>query len=642
MGPEILHALLWLLRTSVRCGRAPIHAAHGYADPAYRPPRLPFASVIGPLMVDIEPQRDARAPALVMFQLPGHVIGHARAPGQVVAGGGLKLRFDGDAVVTVGGLAGAALSSAAAAGALARSIEQALITAVEGGSALGLDGTPVPVARRAELANLTVRWDEASRRFAVSTGRRGVADGQRRSSVEVLPLAPGADMAGDLGIADAASVDGRLLRHQLPVPRAMMLDVRIELSAASQLELAAVIDDLNRRLPGRGNLLSAPALLAGDGKSGASTIRLLTEGEPIGRHAWLQLEAADSIHDRVSDRAFTAVGSLDRTADRLRFDGASRALTAVVSPLPLVPSPLDPAHPAPRGLALAVGLTLAAGAVGQSARIGSLDHQGLPVIRLEVAFAPGNGGEAPALAEIIATATFQQAGGATAAAITRWRVAADRLAQRTAVHAAVVASKGTVELYLDGLPQPGDALAATPPTTSTGLPFAGNDMIFTVGDRAGNALSFDVAWAHLLAEPSGAVDPRLRRSIAGPSQWPAGRRITLASAEDGRSPGKMRHDARVVSVEGDVLTLAPPLQGDWPRGRTIVFAEEHFLQQQHIRRKDDLLNHIYRATGEYRVSALLEDDVVESAVPVVEIAEVELHAAAPVRAPQETAAGTRA
>ena len=210
---------------------------------------------------------------------------------------------------------------------------------------MGLDGAPVPPARRAELANLTVRWDEASRRFAVSTGRRGVLDGPRRSSVEILSLAPATDLAIDLGLAAAVAVDGRMHRHQLSVPRAMMLDVRIELSAASQLELAAVIDDLNRRLPGRGNLLSAPALLADDGKRGASTIRLLREGDPIGRHAWLQLEASDSIRDRVTDRTFTATGSVDRTAARFHLDSASRALAALVSPLPLVPSPRTPRTP---------------------------------------------------------------------------------------------------------------------------------------------------------------------------------------------------------------------------------------------------------------------------------------------------------
>jgi hypothetical protein len=198
---------------------------------------------------------------------------------------------------------------------------------------------------------------------------------------------------------------------------------------------------------------------------------------------------------------------------------------------------------------------------------------------------------------------------------------------------AVVAARGAVGLYLDGDARPADPSAA--PGTATGALATGNDMTLTVGDPAGSPVPTDVTFVQLLSEPIGPFDPRLRTSIVPASQWSPGRTLQLAQSDDGVTPGKVRASTIVESVAGDTLTVFPPLGGAWDRGHTIVFAEEYFLQQAQIRRKDDLVNHLYRAAGEYRVSALLDDGIVEAAVPLVEsvVTPVDPELPPPARAP---------
>jgi hypothetical protein len=614
------------MRSSVRCGRAPIHAAHGYADPAYRPPRLPFVSVVGPVAVEIEPLRDTKEPPVVLVLMPGHVIGRPRAPGQVVGSGALKLRFDGAATVTITGIVGRALATDADGTACAMQIEKALRDTVGAGGAVGADGKPVSAAAQAELSDATVRWDPRARRFAIASGRRGPVDGPRRSSVEVLDVA--GSIAGDLGVADVAPVDGRLHRHELRIPLAMLVDVRLDCWAATQAQLAAIVDDLERRFPGRGSLLTAPSLLADDLKDGDRSLRLLPEGQPIGRWGWALLEAGDSLRDRVAGAVFTAIGDLDRTPQRIRFDGTHRALRAILSPTPLVPDPLAPEHPAPRGMALALGFALAGELpAGGAAALASLDYEGLPALRLEIVSSPPNG---TTQVEIVATATFQSGSSVSGPAVTRWRMPASRLKDRVILHAAVVAARGTVELYLDGEVAPDGSTKST----AQGAPRARHDMTLTIGDPDGSPVPIDVTFAHLSAEPLGPSDPRLRTAVTRAAQWPPGRAIQLAETVDGIEPGKARFATTIVAVEGDVLHVDPPIAGGWDRGRTIVYADEYFLQQAQVRRKDDLLNHLYRATGEYRVSALLDDDRAERA-PVQVVEGVDLDFAAAVPAPPD-------
>src|SRR5207244_10663488 len=98
MVPEILNAWLWQARLSIPTPSARAFAAHGYVDPSYRPPRLPFVSVVGPLSLHVEPERENGRAAQAKLRVPGFVIGQVRAPAATVAAaGGLRLRFDGRA-----------------------------------------------------------------------------------------------------------------------------------------------------------------------------------------------------------------------------------------------------------------------------------------------------------------------------------------------------------------------------------------------------------------------------------------------------------------------------------------------------------------------------------------------------------------
>jgi hypothetical protein len=631
MIPPILHGLLWLARAALRAGRVPVQAAHGYADPAYRPPRLPFVSIVGPLAVGQDRGRDATRPREAMFQLPGHLLGSARAAPSSVPAGSLALRFDGDASVTVS-VAGGDLQPDTAARQVAGQLQAALHAAIDAGEFRNADGSSVTdPARRAELGLITCRWDAAGRRFAISSGRRGTAEGVRRSSVEKLPGVSAAAQA--LGFDDATSIEGRMKRHKLPAPRAMTVDVRLELWAASQGELAAMTDDLARLAEARTSFATRPALLAADANAGDTTLRLLPEGEPITPASLALLEAADGLYERVSNRAFTAPdGALLSEPPRFRLSGA-QALGFEVNPTPLIPSPLDVGHPAPRGLALSLGVSITGASAGQRFRLARLDHGAEPVLMVELEFA-SNGGQL--FADVISTATFTS-GGVSNQAVTRQRVLAsnpassERPFERGAViHVAVVVSTGQIESWVDGEARAQGAEPA--PVIGQGSLLGGDDMQLSIGGGSGNPLPIEVRHAHLFSEPLGAFDPRLRASLASVRHFVPGQKLRLARSDDGYSPGQERAETTVVSVDGDTLTIFPAVEDHWPRGRTLLFADELFLQQVELRRRDDLLNQLYRLSVDYRIAALLESDFPEASAPLVELPVVDVRTLSAARA----------
>ena len=111
MTPDVLHGLLWLARAGLRARGEAVHAGHGYADPNYRPPRLPYLSLTGPLDLRIEAERDPGRKRFVFVQNPGYLAGAERDGTHLVpAPGRVYLRFDGDARATLdvdfGALAG--------------------------------------------------------------------------------------------------------------------------------------------------------------------------------------------------------------------------------------------------------------------------------------------------------------------------------------------------------------------------------------------------------------------------------------------------------------------------------------------------------------------------------------------------------
>lgn len=148
----MLAGLLWRARAGLRLEGAALRAGHGMADQNYRPPHLPYASVVGPLCVEVEPDRDAPRAVSLWVQTPGHLDGAARPAGAV-----------------------------APSPAFSRSA-----------------WTATPSSRS---PSVTVRWHRSRQRLVVSSGRRGVVTGtdalaRQPSSVTLEQPSPFADERG--------------------------------------------------------------------------------------------------------------------------------------------------------------------------------------------------------------------------------------------------------------------------------------------------------------------------------------------------------------------------------------------------------------------------------------------------------------
>lgn len=563
------------------------------------------------MALDVEPDRDDK-PRHVLVQMPGYVAGARRESANVIAAGGsLALRFDGDATVTLTGLPGVSLGDDGDCAAFAAAVQLALSEAAQAGGYTGPEQkVVVATARLAELANSSVRWDPESRRFAVSSGRQGVTQVAQLSSVEVLASA--GSLSAALGFDDGVVVTGRLQRHKLPPPRAMTMDVRLDLWASTQPEIASLSDALCRLAPTRGAVRTLPALLAADVEAGADTLTLLSEGEPTLAISLVHLEAAGGARDRVSGRDFSpTVAPLAN--GRIELDAAHPSMALRVLPTPLVPSPFDAAHPLPRGVALTLGVQLAAGgADGQTLALCALTFGGDPVLALSATLVSDGGA---LWADVTAIATFIGVNGATATASSTRRLALSRLEEGLELHAAVVAATGTIELFAAGEPQALDDPAETPvpPVAAVGVLSASTGMMLVVGNAPGNPLDLSLSHLHLRSEPVGPLDPDLRRSLTAAARFPAGKRIEIA-----RRSGNIRATLSVIAVSGNTLKVSPELPASFSAGDSQVFSNEWFFQQISLRRKDDLANHLYRLTGDYRVSAALEQDVVEAPTPAVQ------------------------
>ncbi|GAA3389398.1 hypothetical protein [Cryptosporangium minutisporangium] len=397
---DVLSGFLWRARAGIRTEGLPLFAGHGMADPAYRPPRLPYISVVGPLTVELEPDRDLPRSVQLAVQTPGYLPGARREPAdRVPASGPLVLLIDGDATGSVdpdlATLTGQSFVAAGVGVAVATALQQAVRTAD-----FRTDGAIVTdPARRAELAAVTVRWDGRAQRLVLSSGRRGVRTGAeldpRPSRVEIP--APAGPIATALGLADAVPVPGRLVRHRRPAPAAVAVDVRVDLWAGSQLDLAATLDAWTGLTATRGQLLERTALPAEDIPAGAASIRLQPAGEPASRSTLLQLEAAEGggLADRVAGRRPALTSGATETATGIRLvDAGTASLTFFEAP----PVPLAwlPEHPAPHGYAATFGLRTETGAVGERARILTVEADGAPALSVEIEYlAPTNGGPPP-------------------------------------------------------------------------------------------------------------------------------------------------------------------------------------------------------------------------------------------------------
>jgi len=612
--PEILNAWLWQARLAIRGGLARSFAAHGYVDPSYRPPRLPFVSVVGPMSLQVEPERENPRAGQAVIRLPGHVIGQARAPaGAVPASGALRLRFDGRATVTLAlaGLPATPFGDPATGAQVALAITDAIGQALAGGGFREEDGSPVADADLlAALQTISVRWSQESRQLAIASDVGSPATGLR-SSVEILPVA--GDLAPALGLSPpAVTSEGRHRLHKLPAPRPMMVEVRLDLWASSQSEIAVMFDGLAAAAPTRGRLVLRPSLLAADVAPGDTEVRLLGQGEPTGVDSLVHLEGGDGLTDRSRGAVFAASAgaTAEPAASRLRLTGAGQ-ISGAVYPAPLVPDPLVSTHPMPVGFAVAVGVRIDPGsAAGDRYPLLRLALGATEVVSIEVAAVAVNvPNEGQVMfGEVTAAATLMS-GNAPSTATTRWRQRMTAFEASGTLHLTVVPD-GAIGLAWEGEAQRLDDPQATPapPVAGIGRPAAGHDMVLALGGGAAAPLPrpISISHVHLVREPVGPIDPRLRRSITTAAQLRPGDMIALASSDDGWHLGDLRSLALVVDVSGDRVFLSRPA-GAHRRGRTLAYQDEAFFYQVAVKRRDDLMNRLYHCSVDYKVSALLED-----------------------------------
>ncbi len=638
MVQEILNAMLWQARLAIRSARARAFAAHGYVDPAYRPPRLPFVSVVGPLSLHVEPERENGRLGQARVLIPGYVLGQARSPGSALpASGSLRLRFDGRASVTLSlaGLPATPFGDPSTGPAVARAIGDALGAALLANAFRDDDGTALtdPVLLAA-LSEVTVRWNAEHQQLMIASDR-GTASTGMRSSVEVLST-PG-DLARELGLSPVASASiGRQRLHRLPPPRSMTVDTRLDLWAHTQGDLATMFDGLAYAAPTRGRLVLRPSLLMSDIPAGATSLRLLERGEPTTRESLVHLEGGDGLRDRACGVPFTlsAGASSEPAASRFALTGAGQIAGTVWSH-PLLPDPLFQSQPAPAGFALALGVALdAAAADNDTYSLVVLRRGATTVLQLviHIMSVTPPGGTATSTGEIVATATL--GGNPTE---TRWRLPLHALQAGGTLHATLGVERGTIALAWNGEAQRLDDPVVTPsqPIAVAGAPMTGTDMVLTLGGGASAPLPHPVAvsFVHLLREPVGPLDPRVRTSLTAASRLLPGDMIALSGSEDGWRLGEDRAIALVDSVLGNEVVLTRPVSAAFARGRTLVYQDECFFYQTAIKRRDDLMNQLYHCSVDYKVSALLEDPAARTTAVLVQETHEELTTRGLSRAP---------
>jgi len=621
-----LNAWLWQSRLSLRTTSARAFAAHGYVDPSYRPPRLPFVSVVGPMSLHVEPEREPGKAGAARVRIPGFVVGQVRAPAATVpAAGGLRLRFDGRAQVTLAlaGLPVTPFGNPATGPAVALAIQTALAAAIAGNEFEDADGTPlVDPVLLAALPSITVKWSPRTQQLAIASDPGTSATGQR-SSVEVLPTLD--DLAPALGLSPPASQsDGRQRLHKLPAPRSMTVEMRLDLWAQSQPDIGLLFDGLANAAPTRGRLVLRPSLLAADLADGATTLALLDRGEPTTEDSLVHLEGGDGLTERSRGILYSASAGATTDVAGSRFAiTASGQITGPVWLSPLIPDPLFDSQPAPAGFAVAIGLRLdAAAAEGESYTVLAMRRGATTVFDLAIDIitvdVPGTG---PTLFGAVTTTATLTRGGFDATATTTWRLPLTLLQAGGTLHATVPGDPGVIALAWDGEPQRLDDLIATPapPVAAPGVPATGADMVLTLGGGAGApfAQPVQISHVHVEREPNGPLDPRLRTSLTAASRLRPGDMIAVATSSDGWRLGETKSLSLVESVAGSTVTLTRPIRGAFGRGRAVVYADECFFFQTAVKRRDDLMNRLYHCSVDYRVSALLEDPAARSTAQLV-------------------------
>jgi hypothetical protein len=631
MTAEVLEALLWRARAALRVDGLAMTAGHGLADPQYRPPRLPHASVIGPLSYAVEPERDLPRQSVLTVRAPGYLAGATLSPATPVPPPGtVTLVLDEQVRATLALDHGADESQPLTAD-RARSLAERMQAALDGvlaGDVSTLDGTPVQdPARLDELRRTTVRWDELRRRLVIASGRHGPLgpDGAGVSSVRLDPEAP-ADQAAALGLVEgdplasppvpgAVAPAGRLIRHQVPSPIAMSFDLRVDLWAGSQRHLAAFVEAWARVTPTRCQLLLRPALLADDLAAGSRQLPLQAAGEPPTRWTIAQLEPGATFADRRTGRPVDLTGGAAPAADGLRLPTSGAATFPLLNPAAIA-DPLAPSDPAATGWAIACNLRadLAGADVADGDRMPvlELERDGRSVLRLDVAWAapPGNGGPVAGIEARSETSDGTVLGPA------RLDVADEVLDAGVEVHALVDAVRGSVTVFAGGQP------VAAPASGPVRLP--AGPAVLRIG-AAGAPVACTIGHVQVLTRPLGPVDVRHRRSLATSDRWRPGDPVTLTRTDDGFTPRGTAFAATVIGVTDTGVELDRPVMGDWPRHDTLVGSRVVFSQQTQIRRRDDLAMNLARMSVHHTVSAFLDVHDAGSSARLVEAIDLHVH-----------------
>lgn len=618
---ELLTGFLWRARAGVRADGLAVMAGHGMADAAYRPPALPYVSVVGPLTVELEPERDLPRVVFVPVQSPGYLAGASRGLADPVPDDGqLRIRADGDVVVTADVVLGPLAGQTWAAAAVGPAVAEALQTAVRAGTRTVEGVVVTDVDRVAELDAMTVRWDAARRRLVVASGRRGVITGtdllaRQPSSVE--PVEPAGPMMAALGLAmggeplDAPLVaPGRVIRHRRPTPTAVALDVRVDLWAGSQSELAEVLDAWTRITATRGQLLVQPAVLASDVAATDTSVRLLAPAEPLTRTTLVALDVIDAtLVDRVTGGRARLRGGAAVADGELALSGTQGADLTFFTRAP-VPSAWEPDSPTRHGYAATVGLRAPALAMGDSAQVLTIRLAGRPALTLGLERVAA-GVELRAAAARADAGTFAPASGV---------VTLPALQAGIDVHVSLDARRGSLTLAVDGqLLDVGGPGHPGPPVGGPGMQV----VVGAVEGAPGNTGDLAVRHVHVHSAPVGAPDPRLRQAAAPASAWSPGDPFVLARSQDGVGTSGDGVPASVVGVQGDRVLLDRPVGASFPRASSIAFRRSEFFSQRTLRRSDDLMNQLYRISAEYRVSTLLDEPDARVSAPLVESVDIQ-------------------
>jgi hypothetical protein len=622
MTAEIVDAMLWRARCALRVDALPLFAGHGLADALYRPPRLPYASVLGPLSYRLEPERDLPREAVLTVRTPGYLAGRTLPAGALLpAAGPLHLELDGDVTLDVpvdhGADTGRSLDTARATVAAVR-VQAALATAVGAGAAQ-IAGVPVTDrARLAELGRTTVRWDDPNRRFVVASGRQGpVPVGEKPTAPPSrVRLAAASVQAAGLGLdGDAFTPEGHLVRRRVPGPIAMAFDLRLDVWAGSQRHLALLVETWARVTPTRCQLILRPGLLAADVMDGAAEITLQRGGEAPARSTLLQLEPPADFADRRTGRTLTRSDGAVVTPAGLVLPADASATLPFLQP-PAVPDPLA-LPPGGTGWALSTRLTTPPGAVdGDTRPIAALVHAGDTVLALTATWqsAPANGGPAQLDCELRVLARTADGVDLPPVAV---QVPAARVEAGVEVHALVDAVGGRAGIYADGAGLLGAALLEPHPAAG------GDDMELRLG--GGGARPVTLGHVQVHGRPIGPLDHRLRDAAAGADRWRPGDPVTLTRSDDGFAPSGTPFAATVVRVDGETLYLDRPVAGTWPRFGTMVGSRLVFSQQTGVRRRDDLASHVTRITLEHTVSGFVEPEGARESARLVEYLDLRVH-----------------